>query len=174
MKTAKRNMLALFLILGINNVFGQLGTVAAVVTKPGFTIGLNGIYGLPMNDFKSGYKYGVGGEVYGGIGWGKTFIIATIGYNSYTGQNSATPKLTIIPVKAGIKQMFMINRLFIQADAGMASVKSIGDAEVQFAFGGGVGVRLVGIEVGAYYDNFKSGGATANSLLFKAGYNFTL
>lgn len=167
-------MLALFLLLGINNGFGQLGTVAAVITKPGFTIGLNGIYGLPMGDFKTRYKYGIGGELYGGIGWGKTFIIATVGYNSYTGQNSATPKLTIIPVKAGVKQMFLMKRLFIQADAGMASVKSIGAAETQFVFGGGVGVRLVGIEVGAYYDNFKSGGATANSLLFKAGYNFTL
>ncbi len=38
---------------------------------------------LIQKGFNNAYKFGAGGEVFGGMGLGKTFIIATAGYSEF-------------------------------------------------------------------------------------------
>ncbi len=57
-------------------VFLVAQTGRAQISKPGITLGGNLLYAKPKGDFANAYKFGGGGEVFGGIGLGKTFIIA--------------------------------------------------------------------------------------------------
>jgi len=84
--------------------------------------------------------------------------------------------LTYIPVKVGVKQLFLLRKIFVQGDLGVATVKMRGTSESGFTAGAGAGVRLAGLELGLYYNTFqvKMIDKSANSLNAKLGYSFTL
>jgi len=148
----------------------------AQIMKPGVTLGINAVYSMPKNWFKEAYNFGIGGEVYGGIGLGKSYLIATLGYSAFKEDVSLNAEtLTYTPVKVGIKQMFLLKKLFIQGDVGAASVKYGGVSENAFTAGAGAGVRLAGLELSLYYDAFKAKrfDKYANTLNAKLGYSFS-
>ncbi len=114
---------------------------------------------MPQGDFKDKYlyNYGAGGEIYGGVGWGKTFALATIGYKIYAENSSVVrPTLYVIPIKIGVIQLLLMKRLFVQGDVGTASIKvKGGDSRSAFIYDIGAGVRLAGLELGLFYESFK-------------------
>src|SRR3712207_114753 len=97
-----KNVICRVVILSVVSVFTK--NVCAQVPlpvpgiKPGITLGAQMVYSMPQGDFKDRYKYGIGGEAFGGIGWGSTFLIATVGISGFSaesGNNQGT--LTYIP-----------------------------------------------------------------------------
>ena len=167
----------LFIILSfliIHSANGQL-------KKPGISIGAGVFYANPKGEFAKMYKGGLGAEAKGGIGFGKTYVMASLGYAAFAtqpGDNSGT--LTYAPIKAGIKQYLLAKRLFINGDVGVAKIKdkTMSAAESRFTADIGAGIRLLGIEAGMYYDTFKSSNDLksnySTSVLYKIGYNITL
>src|SRR5215218_8162392 len=80
-------------------------TVDAQIRRPGVTLGGYAVYATPKGGFEKTYNFGAGGEVFGGIGLGKTFIIATAGLSKYKARSdSHTGMLTYAPVKIGVRQ----------------------------------------------------------------------
>lgn len=155
----------------------QLG----IVKKPGITLGGNFIYAMPQGNFKGedAYKFGVGGELYGGVGWGSTYLVATVGYTAYKPQSGFKNTLSAVPVKVGLKKYFLLKKLFINGDLGVSSIKVSGSSASAFTAGAGAGVRLLGLELALYYNAFqnKVGYSTtgySNSINAKIGWSFTL
>lgn len=152
--------------------------VKAQIIKPSVTLGFNAMYCMPQGDFKNAYKFGAGGEIYGGVGWGKTFVLATVGYRAFKEEaNISSGTLTFIPVKLGVKRLFAMKRLFIQADAGFLTSKleKSTDNHNGFTYDIGAGLRLGGVELGLFYDGYKPKDANSslNSLNAKLGYSFS-
>jgi hypothetical protein len=150
----------------------------AQINRPKATLGFSAVYSMPQGDFKKDFKYGVGGEVYGGVGLGKTFFLATVGYRGYAEDVTTNPKtLSFIPLKVGVKQLLLIRRLFIQGNSGVASLKQ-GEfiKNTGFSYDVGGGLRLAGLELGLFYEAFKIDDAQeySNTLNAKFGYHFTL
>lgn len=143
--------------------------------KPTVTLGASLVYSMPQSDFKDAYKYGLGGEVFGGIGWGSTLVIATVGASAFSAEtNNNSGTLTYVPVRVGVKKFFLLKRLFINGDLGVASVKNKDFKESAFTIGAGAGVRLLGLELGLYYNTFKvKEMKRANTLNAKAGFSFS-
>lgn len=147
------------------------------IKKPGITIGGSLLGAVPQGNFKNAYSFGAGAEVFGGIGLGNTFIIATLGYSAYEAKSNAeSGTLTYKPIKVGIKQFLLLKRLFINGDIGVASVKNKNYNASVFTSGIGAGVRLLGIEVGLYYDGWKNpdAGGFSNSVAGKLSYSISL
>ena len=149
----------------------------AQFTKPGITLGAYAMYTKPKGDFATAYIDGGGAEVFGGVGLGKTFIIGTIGYSAFQAANNYPyGGLTYIPVKVGIKHFLVGKHLFVNADAGFATVKNKLFSGSQFTRGIGAGVKLLGLEAAVYYDGWKNKdtGDYSNCLDFKLGWSFSL
>lgn len=145
--------------------------------KPGFTLGGSVIYSMPKGGFDASYKNGVGAEAYVGVGVGQTYLVGTLGISTYGAErNNQAGRLTYTPMKLGIKQFLLAKRLFIQADLGLARVRNKNFDSKQFTRGIGAGARLLGLEVGLYYDGFKNKNASgfSNSLNAKVGWSFSL
>jgi hypothetical protein len=164
-------------VISLVCIFLIVSSANAQLKKPGITLGGSLLYSMPKGDFDKAYKFGIGGEAYAGVGWGQTFLIGTVGYSGYqpeSGNSAGT--LNYIPVKLGLKQFFLMKRLFINADLGIASVKNKNMSESAFTRGIGAGVRLLGMEAGLYYDGFKIKNADgfSNSLNAKLGWSFSL
>lgn len=135
------------------------------------------MYAKPKGDFATAYNYGIGGEVFGGIGYGKTFLVATLGWSGFqAGNNYPYGNLTYVPVKVGLKRFIAGRHLFVNGDVGFASVKNQSFSGSQFTRGIGVGAKLLGIEAGLYYDGWKNKntGGYSNSLDVKFGWSFSL
>jgi hypothetical protein len=151
----------------------------AIIKKPGITLGGNFIYASPKGRFDDYYNYGVGAEAYGGVGWGSTYLVVTIGVTSHINKPGLADRADIVPLKFGLKKYLLLKRLFLNADVGSASVK-VSDTKVRAFTGGvGAGVRLLGLEASLYYSTFrnKTGYSTkgyANSLQAHIGWNFTI
>ena len=148
----------------------------AQIKKPGITLGGNVIYAMPQGIFQKGYSYGFGGEAYGGVGLGSTYLIATVGVTSYKPQANNGVNLTAIPVKVGLKNYFLLKKFFINADAGVATIKNGSASGSVFTAGLGAGVRLLGLEAGLYYNTFGNlyDDGYSNSLHAKLGWSFSL
>ena len=163
----------LVIMLTTSTTYAQLG-----IKKPGFTVGGNVFYAQPQDDLKNSYKQGFGLELKAGVGLGKTYLIATLGYTGYTPQSSSVSKLSNQQMKVGIKQYFLAKRLFVNGDIGVSYLDTGKRAPVitRFTSDIGAGVRLFGIEASIYYDawNKLSGEGTSKTMQFKLGYNFTL
>lgn len=157
----------------------SLTNAKSQVIKPGFLIGVSGLYSMPQGHFKDAYKYGVGGEVFGGFGWGKTYILGTVGYRGYTENISTNAKtLSYIPAKIGVRQFFLLKKIYIQADGGIINVKDFRNVIDQnvFTYDFGAGLRLGGLEAGVFYEGFKLKNTeeSLKSINAKVGYSFTL
>ena len=151
-------------------------SVKAQSKRPHILIGANIYYANPQGSFSNAYNFGLGGELSGGVGLGKTFLVASYGSSIYFANNKNNlGNITTKPVKVGLKQYFLANKIFVIGDVGIASVKdkTMNTRSSQFARGIGAGVRLLGLEGGLYYDGFKSVHTSgySNSLLLKVGWN---
>jgi len=158
-------------------VFLVAQTGRAQISKPGITLGGNLLYAKPKGDFANAYKFGGGGEVFGGIGLGKTFIIATAGFSKFAAHTDGhSGGLTYTPLKIGLKHFLFRRLLFVNADLGKATVKNRNFNESRFTRGIGVGGKLLGLEAGLYYDGWKNvnAGGFSNSLNIKVGWSFSL
>lgn len=146
------------------------------IKKPGVTLGGYVIYAKPQASFATMYDIGAGAEIFGGVGWGNTFVIGTAGFSAFRAALKTYGTLTYIPVKLGVKQFFLKKHLFINGDVGLASVKNKLLNEPRFTRGIGAGVKLVGLEAGLYYDGWKNKDAKgfSNSLEAKLGWSFSL
>jgi len=149
----------------------------AQVQKPGITLGAYLIYAKPTGDFKEAYNFGGGGEVYGGAGLGKTFIIVTAGLSAFKPQpDMHSGTLTYVPVKIGLKHYVFRKLLFINADLGRAVVKNKNFNESRFTRGFGFGAKLLGLQAALYYDGWKNVHASgfSNSMNIKIGWSISL
>jgi hypothetical protein len=149
------------------------------IKRPRLLVAANVSYINPQGSFGDKYKFGAGGEISGGIGVDKTFLVATLGTSTlFTDNKAEANKLAIKPVKIGVRHFFLAKRLFINGDVGMASVKdkTTGISQNRFTRGVGAGVRLFGLEGGLYYDGWKSINETgfSNSVQLKIGWGMTL
>lgn len=147
--------------------------------KPGVTLGVQFIGASPQGDFKEHYDVGGGGELFGGVGWGKTFIIATAGYSAFKAAGgSGSGTLTYVPLKIGLKQFLFRKLIFINGDIGIANVKNKVFNESRFNRGIGAGVRLFGLEASLYVDGWRhidpASDGYQNSLFGKLGYSIAL
>jgi hypothetical protein len=172
-------MLKLFLIIALSIVGATLmvATAQNPVPKPGLTLGGNVIYSKPKGDFANTYNFGGGGELFGGIGVGKTYLIVTAGLSKFDDNSSShLGTLTYTPVKVGLKQFFFRKLLFVNADLGKATVRNKYVNQSRFTRGIGVGAKLLGIEAALYYDGWKNINAPgfSNSVNVKVGVSLTL
>ena len=123
------------------------------IKKPGITLGGYFLFARPQGNFSDAYSFGGGGEVFGGVGLSKTFIIATTGFSAFasrSGIHSGT--LTYVPLKIGLKHYLFRKIVFVNADVGIASVKNKEFNASQFTRGIGFGAKLLGLEAALYYD----------------------
>lgn len=146
----------------------------AQIKKPGFLFGGNAQYSKPGGNFANGYQYGLGTEAFAGVGLGKTYLVGTIGASFYKAENNGSGNITYLPIKGGIRQFIIGRQVFVNADLGVATVKSKEFNEKRFTRGIGAGVRLFGLEASMYYDGWKAINSSgfSNNLNFKLGASF--
>ncbi|HRI20211.1 MAG TPA: hypothetical protein PLA68_04635 [Panacibacter sp.] len=135
----------------------------------------HGLYASPLDQtFKDGYNKGLGVEGGAGIGWNKTFIMGTSGYSSFSSASgNGDGNITIIPLKAGIRQYLIGKLLYLHGDLGLASVKSkISSAQSKFSADFGAGVKFGGFELQLDYDGFSKSEPSgyASFIGLKAGF----
>lgn len=135
------------------------------------------------NGIMQSYKYGIGGELGGGIKlFHKTYATGTIGYSSFGQDKSASPRpgrMSYVPVRFGLRQNFLpLNLLFLHADVGSAKVKNDLTSGSRFTGSFGVGGKLGPIEAQIDYELIgkKSGDPSGGNgwVAFKAGWRFGL
>ena len=160
------------------SLFFLLGIIAgAQIKKPEITAGGYLLYARPKGDFKEAYNFGGGGEVFGGAGLGKTFIIGTAGFSAFASRSGAhSGTLTYVPLKIGLKHYLFKKIVFVNADLGIAAVKNKNFSASRFTRGIGFGGKLFGLEAALYYDGWKNKNAPgfSNSINIKAGWSFSL
>jgi hypothetical protein len=152
---------------------------AGLIKKPGVTLGGNLVYSMPRGQFADRYKFGFGGEVYAGVGWGSTYLIGTLGITKYEKQSSVSNAISTVPFTIGLRKYLLLKRLFINGDLGSTSIKFGNSSTNAFTAGFGGGLRLLGLEVALYYNAMKntyleSPKGYSNSVNVKIGWNFTL
>ncbi|RFM28909.1 hypothetical protein DXN05_09075 [Deminuibacter soli] len=156
-----------------------------------FTIFVNPMYNAPSGDkFSGAYNAGFGIEGGAGIGWGRTFLTGTLGYNWFnaTGKykNFGLPgtkpgNLTATPIKVGIRQYLFGRMLYAKVDGGVAFTNNKHDKGSKFIADAGVGVKLAGFNLGIDVNTLNFGlgepytsGKWVNWVSFKAGWSFGL
>ncbi len=145
----------------------------------------NVTYGSPSNtDFKRISDRGIGFEAGGGIGLGKTILVASFGQMNYNipstatvegvGFSSQSSHLKVTPLKVGIRR-YLIAGLFLNGNLGVAIQKYDNSTASgsTFLYEAGAGFKLGFFELGAAYTGYNLAGTSrpisANSLLLKAG-----
>lgn len=135
---------------------------------------------------KNTYSNGLGGEVGGAIGNGKTYFTGTIGYTQFSakdGNRFGYENQSFVPVKIGIRQNlpFLLNMIYLHADGGLgfvnnkASIPAVDSlSKSRLAFDIGAGVKLGNIDLGIVWDSFKEikPGGWSSWLGVKFGYRF--
>lgn len=168
------------LAVSVSIIFLMIDTAEAQIPKipkPGLTLGGYLIYARPKGDFAEAYKFGGGGEIFGGAGINKTFIIATVGLSKFKAESgSQLGTLTYAPLKIGVRQFIVGKILFINADLGRAIVKNKAFNESRFTRGFGIGAKLLGMQAALYYDGWKNVKASgfSNSVNIKVGWGLSL
>lgn len=145
-----------------------------------FFIYAHGIYANPVDkNFKGNYSSGLGVEGGASVGWGKTFLVGTIGYTNFfdTDKNTAG-NTTYVPLKLGLRQYVFSRLIYLHGDLGIGKIKN--DLHDYSGFSGdvGVGAKFAGFEVQVDYDGFtrKSPETSGYSswIGIKAGFNIGL
>jgi hypothetical protein len=136
----------------------------------------NYTYANPLGDLKDGYNNGMGFEVGGGFGMGKTILMASTGYINYSPTNGNS-SLKVVPIKFGIRQNIILG-LFANGNIGWASQNfDNGPSGSGFLYEVGAGYKLGLFEVGLAYTGWKTPSPidkNVNALLFKVGLAFKL
>ncbi len=136
------------------------------------------------DDFTKAYGQGAGGEIGGGIGFGKTMLIGSLGYINYAAANANVNilgDLKVIPIKVGIRR-YLVGKLFVNGQIGAAveSYTKSSATGTKFLYEVGAGVKIIHlIEVGLAYTGYPAAAAAPydikyNSLLFKVGFSVKL
>lgn len=151
----------------------------AQIKKPGFLLGGNLVYTMPRGDFANDYKNGLGAEVSAGLGYGKTYLVGTLGYMHLMDKGNLNTTNTMYkPVKVGIRRYIIGKNLFVNVDVGNTTLvsKEKNTKTSTYTHGFGAGVRLLGIEAALYKDSWKNPNIPgfSNSLQYKLGWNLTL
>jgi len=146
-----------------------------------FFLFAHGQYALPADSyFKHNYNYGLGVEGGAGIGTGRTFLVGTVGYTSFTSSSgNSYGNASYVPLKAGIRHYLFVGKiLFIHADGGVAFIKNNVVNSSRFSGDVGLGVKLGPVEVLADYDGFTRSSAEntgySSWIGIKAGFRFGL
>jgi hypothetical protein len=131
----------------------------------------NFTYANPTNaSFKNISNYGAGFELGGGIGFGKTILMASAGQMRYNVPNAG--HINVTPLKLGIRRYILLG-LFLNGNLGMAMQKYnfTNQTKNSFLYEAGAGYKLGFFEVGAAFTGYPLVGSSgnANSLLLKAG-----
>jgi len=157
------------------------GIVPQVKAQRLFFIYAHGLYASPVDkNFKNGYNSGPGIEGGAAIGWGKTFIVGTVGYTSFSDKdNNTTGSTKYVPVKLGLRQYIFLKKIYVHGDLGIGRIKNnLYNNQSRFSGDVGVGAKLAGFEVQLDYDGFtrKSPEPSGYSswIGVKAGFNFGL
>ncbi|PWT71486.1 MAG: hypothetical protein C5B59_18105 [Bacteroidetes bacterium] len=145
-----------------------------------FFIFMHGQYAIPVDSyFYHNYNYGLGVEGGAGIGAGRTFFVATVGYTSFSSvSNSKYGNTSFVPIKGGIRHYLPGKLLFISADMGIAHVNNNLVNSSRFSGDIGLGVRLGPFEAMAAYDGYARTSAENSGysswIGLKAGFHFGL
>jgi len=141
----------------------------------------HGLYAAPVDSyFKHNYNYGWGVEGGAGIGTGRTFLVGTIGYTSFSNvSGNSIGTTSYVPLKGGIRHYLLVGKiLFIHADAGVGIIKNNITNGSRFSGDVGVGVKLGPVEVLADYDGYSRSSAETSGysswIGIKAGFRFGL
>jgi len=111
----------------------------------------NANYATPSNDaFNNVNKAGLGVEAGAGLGYGSTMFMGIVGYQRFgASATNLAGDLNIMSLKGGIRQYFILGRLFLLGNIGTAIQSYSGvntkGSNMIYEFGGGV--RLFGLEV---------------------------
>lgn len=138
-------------------------------------------------NFRDAYKFGLGAEAGAGLGWGRTFLTGTIGYDRYKVEDAYKAKrpeardLSLTPVKLGIRQYILAKKIYLKADGGVAFANNNDQKKSCATWDAGVGLKLGILDLGVDYGatNFALSGFTNTSqnipaFQFKAGLAFGL
>jgi hypothetical protein len=149
-------------------------SVSAQIKTPGIIIGGDLFYAKPSGKFTNTHNYGYGAEAFAGASLGKTYLVATVGTANFKAFNEGDGDISYTPIKAGVRRYFLLKKIFINADAGVAILKNktTNETERRLLRGVGAGVRLFGFEGGVYYDGWKALNTSgfSNSVQWKVGY----
>lgn len=157
-----------FLLFAFNLFF----TTAGAQLPKALVFG-NATYATPVNsEFKDRCNYGIGYEVGGGVGFGKTMLTGSVGGMRYHFPRQVVngvvlfeeESFNVTPIKIGFRRYLLLG-LFLNANAGIA----VSNSKSPFLYEAGAGYKLGFFEIGAAYTGYKVGGINNNSLLFKAG-----
>jgi hypothetical protein len=139
------------------------------------------LYANPLDkNFNNNYNSGFGVEAGAGIGWGKTFIVGTIGYTTFSnaGKNDYG-SIKYVPMKIGLRQYLFSKFVYLHADLGIGRVKNdLYNNQSRFSGDIGAGVKFAGFEVQLDYDGFTRNNAEtpgySSWIGMKAGFNLGL
>ncbi|HEX4850617.1 MAG TPA: hypothetical protein VFV08_07420, partial [Puia sp.] len=125
------------------------------------------------------YNYGLGAEGGAGIGTGRTFFVATLGYSSFSAvSDSKYGSTSYVPIKGGIRHYLPGKILFVNADLGVAHIKNNLANSSRFSADFGLGVKLGPFEVMANYDGYArtsvENSGYSSWIGIKAGFHFGL
>ncbi|MGX5820923.1 outer membrane beta-barrel protein [Chitinophaga lutea] len=155
------------------------GSIAANAQLKRFSIGPYVEAGFPVgNDFnetnKSGWGVGLNADIKLVAGFGVT---GSVGYMRFAGKawpraedlpTGEYPTVAAVPVRVGLKYK-LVSILYLKLEGGTATYT--GDMEgTSFLLAPGVGIRVLGLDVQAKYENWFNGGFGFTGL--KASFNF--
>lgn len=174
----KSKIIALFaMICCVGSGFAQFKLPKALIFA-------NVNYASPANEkFNVSNRGAWGGEAGLGLGFGKTLVTGTVGYQVFGVKiNNLGGDLQVIPLKAGIRQYVALGKVFFLGNVGTAlqSFKDITNNRIQtnnLMWEGGVGVKLIGLELQGTYSGWQHPMGTignATMLNVKLGWSFKL
>ncbi|HTQ65329.1 MAG TPA: hypothetical protein VMI12_11050 [Puia sp.] len=115
-------------------------------------------YALPVdNYFKNNYDHGLGVEGGAGFGTGRTFLVGTIGYTSFsnTAKNSTYGSTSYVPIKVGLRHYLFVGKiLFLSVNAGVGLINNNVQNSSRFSGDIGLGLTLGPFEIIADYDGY--------------------
>jgi len=128
-------------------------TSTSTTTKDGIRYSIGVEAGIPVGNFKDGYKWNLGGSVQADIPVAsQLFVTVNAGFNNVFGKKDLggvagadVPNVQLLPVKAGLKY-FVIPNLYVQGEAGAAFLLNksdfYNDKSVAFAYAPQIGVQF--------------------------------
>ena len=139
------------------------------------------LYANPLDkNFNNNYNSGLGIEGGLGIGWGKTFLVATIGYSSFSSSDKNTyGSVKYVPMKLGLRQYVFSKMIYLHGDLGIGRIKNdLYNNQSRFSGDFGAGVKFAGFEVQLDYDGFTRKAPEPSGysswIGLKAGFNLGL
>jgi hypothetical protein len=137
-----------------------------------FSVGVEA--GLPLGDFKEGWKFGIGGSAQGEYAAAeKLGVTLNAGFLSFTGktiEGDKVPSMSVVPVLAGAKYYFT-EKVYGHAQAGISFFNNGGGSA--FTYSPGIGIKAgENIDVLVKYQAASKSGSTVSFIGARIAYNF--